>query len=116
MGSRAALDFFAGAMGLGRRRTPRYTVLHCVKLITTTGEHPATMRDLSLTGALVEGANLPPPGTYVFLTRGMLEIFAHVVWADGNRSGIEFEEPLSETELLAQVNPPEPSTAFQPHL
>ena len=60
MASRAALDLFH-ADG-GTRREPRYTLLLCVKLLTARGLLSARLRDLSLSGAMVEGHDLPAPG------------------------------------------------------
>jgi hypothetical protein len=103
MASRAALDLFD--TDSGTRREPRYSLLLCVKLLTSRGMLPARLRDLSLSGALIEGPALPPPGSALFLVRGHLEISARVAWRRGDRAGLEFNTPLTEAELLAEVNP-----------
>jgi hypothetical protein len=110
MASRAALDLFH--TGEGTRREPRYTLLLCVRLLTPRGMLPARLRDLSLSGAMVEGPDLPPPGAALFLIRGNLELSARVAWRRGDRAGLEFHTPLTEEQLLAEVNPscPMPAT------
>ena len=103
MASRAALDLFH-ADG-GTRREPRYTLLLCVKLLTARGLLSARLRDLSLSGAMVEGHDLPAPGAAVFLIRGPMELSARIAWRSGDRAGLEFHTPLTEAELFAEVNP-----------
>ena len=103
MASRAALDLFD--KDESDRREPRYTLLLCVKLLTSRGLLAARLRDLSLSGALVEGVDLPPPGSGLFLVRGELEIAARVAWRRDGRAGLEFPVPLTEAQLLSEVNP-----------
>ncbi|MDB5722505.1 MAG: hypothetical protein JWP15_3123 [Alphaproteobacteria bacterium] len=103
MASRAALDLF-GNPGI-ERREPRYSLLLCVKLQTGRGTLPAKLRDLSLSGALVEGYDLPPAGSTLFLVRGDLELSARVAWQRDNRAGLEFHIPLTEEQLVSEVNP-----------
>jgi hypothetical protein len=103
MASRAALDLFQQD-GEGRRE-PRFSLLLCVKLLTARGALPARLRDLSLSGALVEGYGLPPAGSTLFLVRGDLELSARVAWQRDDRAGLEFHIPLTESQLIAEVNP-----------
>ena len=84
MASRAALDLFH--TDGGTRREPRYTLLLCVKLLTARGMLSAKLRDLSLSGAMVEGHDLPAPGAAVFLVRGPLELSARIAWRSGDRA------------------------------
>jgi hypothetical protein len=103
MASRAALDLFQ-RNGEGRRE-PRYSLLLCVRLLSARGALPAKLRDLSLSGALVEGYGLPPAGSTLFLVRGDLELSARVAWQRGDRAGLEFHIPLTEAQLIAEVDP-----------
>ena len=105
MASRYALHLFDSPEV---RREPRYSLLLCVKLLTARGAIPAKLRDLSLTGAQVEGYDLPPEGSSLFLVRGDLELSARVAWRGDNRAGLEFHIPLTEAQLLAEVNPSAP--------
>ena len=103
MASRAALELFHTDGGV--RREPRFSLLLCVKLLSARGMAPARLRDLSLSGAMIEGFDLPPPGTNLFLIRNNLELSARVAWRDGDRAGLEFHAPLTEAQLLAEIDP-----------
>jgi hypothetical protein len=87
-----------------QRRSVRFRVILSAKLMTTTSEHNVTLRDISATGALAEGAQVPPSGKDVMLKRGALDVLARVVWSDGVRCGLEFDEPISEADLLMHMN------------
>ena len=105
MGSHALLSFADGAPE--QRRSPRYRVLLIARLVTTSCERIVKLRDLSTTGAMIEGPRIPPPGADILLQRGALEVFGTIVWAKGMQAGIEFDEPLTETMLWMQVNAPQ---------
>src|SRR4051812_17651724 len=53
------------------------------------------IRNVSETGALIEGADLPPLGAEVLLSRGETEIDAIVAWAVGSRRGVHFSHPVA---------------------
>lgn len=114
MASRAMLSLVGEEQD--QRRSSRFRVIISAKLVTTTDEHSVTLRDLSATGALAEGSRLPPTGKDVILTRGSLEAFARIVWNDGVRCGLEFDEPIPDRELLTHLNwqPERPTPATQP--
>lgn len=100
------------------RRNARHRVLLSATLLTTTDEFRVRLRDLSATGAKVEGARLPPPGTDVVLKRGALELFGSVAWREEDHSGIQFEDPVEEAELLRAVGcaaPASPAPSLEPY-
>jgi hypothetical protein len=88
------------------RRSPRFRVLLVARLITTCGERIVKLRNISATGAMIEGDRLPPEGTDILLRRGSLELFATLVWVEGKQAGLEFDVPLTQAELWMQVNAP----------
>jgi hypothetical protein len=51
------------------------------------------IRNLSETGALIEGSGLPTAGTSVILKRGDLQVAATIAWAGGERRGVRFDSP-----------------------
>ena len=55
---------------------------------------PVRIRNLSETGAMVEGAGLPEAGMPLILTRGDLQVAATVAWAAGARRGVRFGGPI----------------------
>lgn len=86
-----------------------FRLLLGAKLVTTTGEMPVMLRELSSAAAVVTGERMPSVGTDIILKRGRLETLATVAWTDGTRARLEFEDPLSGIDLLAQMNPIGPS-------
>ena len=63
---------------------------------------PVRVRNISRTGALVEGATLPPVGTVVRLSRASLSASGSVIWIEQGRAGLEFEAPIGVSEWLPQ--------------
>src|SRR4051812_4223764 len=57
--------------------------------------YPVRIRNVSETGALIEGAELPEAGAEVLLSRGETEIDAIVAWASGSRRGVHFSHPVA---------------------
>src|SRR4051794_29495874 len=53
------------------------------------------IRNVSETGALIEGADLPEAGQEILLSRGQTEIDAIVAWASGSRRGVHFSRPVA---------------------
>ncbi len=53
------------------------------------------LRDLSATGARIEGNGLPPAGAAVLITRGALQAGGTIVWRDHKGCGVRFEHSLS---------------------
>ena len=105
MGSQTGLSLVTNDEPLTRRDSLRHRALLLAKLDTTTTEHVVRLRDLSATGALLEGENIPRPGTDIILKRGSLEVLATVMWVRDNHGGVAFELPLTEGEVWAQINP-----------
>jgi hypothetical protein len=87
-----------------RRRADRLRLLLSARLLTTLDEYPVTLRDISITGAMVEAGRLPAQGVDVLLQRGEMEIFSEVVWVDGRRAGLEFETPLNLDEFVTKFS------------
>ena len=56
---------------------------------------PMRVRNLSASGALVEGAGLPPDGSAIVLRRGTLEAVGSVAWVGLGKAGLAFSEPVA---------------------
>ena len=56
------------------------------------------IRNLSETGAMVEGAGLPEAGMPLVLMRGDLQVAATIAWAAGGRRGVRFAGPTPVNE------------------
>ena len=59
-------------------------------LYSAAGSCPIHIRNMSLTGALIEGSILPDQSMEVTLRRGSLEAAARIVWRAGRKAGIAF--------------------------
>ena len=66
---------------------------------------PVRIRNLSETGAMVEGTGLPDAGMKLVLTRGDLHVSAVVAWAAGARRGIRFDGPTPVQEWTGAAKP-----------
>jgi hypothetical protein len=61
---------------------------------------PIKIRNMSLSGALLEGGALPPIGEYLSLRRGELAISGHVVWRQQGKAGLCFDHAVEVTDWL----------------
>lgn len=104
MAERGALDRLTELFAGNRRTEPRYSVLLTGQAISATGSGRVIIRDLSLSGAQIEGAPLPPLGRLLILKKGALEAAARIAWREGNRAGVQFEQPLAAESLFALVD------------
>jgi hypothetical protein len=59
---------------------------------------PVRIRNLSETGAMIEGAGLPEAGMPLILMRGDLQVAATIAWASGGRRGVRFGGPTPVNE------------------
>lgn len=66
---------------------------------------PVRIRNLSETGAMVEGAGLPDAGMKLVLARGDLHVSAVVAWAAGSRRGVRFDGPTPVEEWTGGAKP-----------
>ncbi|NNM76637.1 hypothetical protein HJG53_06960 [Sphingomonas sp. ID1715] len=62
--------------------------------------HPVFVRNLSTSGAMVDGRLLPLPGESVVLHRDEQRIPATVIWATGNRCGLSFAVQVRVEQLI----------------
>ena len=96
------------------RRKPRFRVLLNAELVTTTDEQAVIVRDISIGGARLEAQRPIARGRDVILRRGTIELFAQIRWLSGNECGIEFDDAISEVEMLAFLHEPAKRSAFIP--
>lgn len=61
---------------------------------------PVRIRNLSITGAMVEGPVLPRSGGRVRLCRGSLEVSAEIVWCKDGAAGLRFETSVTVADWL----------------
>jgi len=66
---------------------------------------PVHIRNMSLSGALVEGAILPQRDEPVTLRRGSLQAAAKVVWLAGRKAGVAFGAKVQVLEWMSRTPP-----------
>lgn len=111
---------FGKSEGGGRRSAVR-SAAPLIGLVTTLDRtRSAVILDVSATGARLRGKDLPSKFADFFINVDGVVTFATVQWEDGDDRGIEFDGPLSETDLklleqrvaAARGMPPEIKAAF----
>lgn len=87
---------------IGRRRASRARLQVSATLQSIARDARVTVRNLSCTGAMVEGEDLPRAGRTVLFKRDGIEEMATIIWSEGGRCGLEFFEPISHDEVVRQ--------------
>ena len=83
-----------------QRCEPRSNLLVVATLYSDSGSSPVRLRNLSRSGALLEGAVLPQPGARVQLCRGSLRAAGQVVWSKDGRAGVRFDSTVTVADWL----------------
>ncbi|HEY1125885.1 MAG TPA: EAL domain-containing protein [Sphingobium sp.] len=92
----AANDGHAIAQGYKSSREPRMTMLRTVSLIHGENNYTGRIRNISSSGALIEGLSDVPQGTIFNIEfGGHYRARGHCRWSRGDRMGIEFDAPVS---------------------
>jgi len=84
----------------GRRSEPRACVLLVGSAEALSGNKSVTLLDVSMTGARIEGRDLPQVGKEIILKSGPVDTFGTIIWAASERCGVKFDEPLELRHLL----------------
>lgn len=82
------------------RIEPRTNMFVMASLSAQGASGPVKVRNLSPTGALVEGGALPMPGEPVSLLRGSLRSDGKVVWCQNGRAGLRFNALVHVSDWL----------------
>ena len=85
------------------QRQPRRRVALSGRFETLSSRHSLSIKNLSCKGALVEGEELPEIDREGVLVSDRLDCYCRVVWADGDRRGLEFDEPI-EMSLVIELH------------
>jgi hypothetical protein len=78
-------------MGGEQPRSPRKNLMLAATIDAGGTRVPVRIRNLSETGAMLDGAALPDPGTSLKLLRSEIEVGAIVVWREAGRCGVRFD-------------------------
>lgn len=86
---------------IGRRESRRVRVFLPASIETLHGNQAADLTSLSCTGAAVSLQTVPKLSADLVLRCGSLEAFCTVVWVKPGRCGLEFEEPITDADVLS---------------
>jgi hypothetical protein len=70
------------------------------KLQTVHGRATGYLLNLSCHGAMVQTVEPPARGNTVVIVCGPLDVLGTVVWAEHERFGVEFDEPISDAMVI----------------
>ena len=90
------------------RRTSRSKVLLQAEIEVAGTSLPVKLRDLPVSGALIEGVCLPAEGSCLLLRRNDLQVSGLLAWSDGTHAGVAFDTPIKPEDVLRTVRPPQP--------
>jgi hypothetical protein len=97
------MDMSQSAQNRQSRRSP---VFLTATLEGGDGAISVLLRNMSETGALVEGDRLPEEGANVFFERKSIRVEARVVWVHERYAGVAFNRELQREELLRNIPQP----------
>ena len=93
------MNAFGTSKGGGRRSAARSVAPLIAMVSTLSKTHSAHLLDVSSTGALLTGKNLPVRGEDVLVSIEGLKAFGVIVRSNGEERGVEFEPPLQAGEV-----------------
>lgn len=83
------------------RVAPRTNMFIAATMCWEQHRNPVKVRNMSITGALVESPVVPTTGSSVLLVRGSYSAAGRVVWADKNRCGLHLTASVNVRDWLA---------------
>jgi hypothetical protein len=95
MSAPTAVEFQGPESADNRRVAPRTFLMLAATARCSGGVVAVRIRNVSETGALIEGEGLPGAGETILLSRGETEIDAVIAWVSGVRRGIHFSRAIS---------------------
>ena len=85
------------------RREERTHLFVAASLTSSGGSCPVHIRNISPTGALVEGGQLPEQGSSGRLRRGNLEASVRVIWKAGRKAGLAFSTTIHVADWMPRT-------------
>ena len=67
------------------------------------GSSPVHIRNMSLSGALIEAPLLPDPGSRISLRRGQLHAAGEIAWRRDRRAGVSLDAMVAVADWMARV-------------
>lgn len=83
------------------RIAPRTNMFIAAIMQVAGGTCPVRIRNMSRSGALVEAAVLPPPGSAVALVRSVYRVTGKVAWSKGGLCGVKLDSTVTVADWMA---------------
>ncbi len=83
-----------------RRAFPRVPVVLAASALAIARSRSVVVTDLSLEGAKLDGRDLPPAGDDVLMVVGSLDTMGTVVWCEGDKCGVQFDEAIVDETIV----------------
>jgi PilZ domain len=90
---------FGNSPPRGRRAAPRAQVLLIVELSIGANRFPATLLDISRTGAKLRHVGSIAAGEDVEFRAGNVQVPGEVVWCEGSECAVAFDLPIAASEV-----------------
>ena len=90
---------FGISQARGRRSMPRTQAPSGALLSMSAGDYPATIIDISRTGARLRSEFLPNVGQQLSFSADDVHAVAEVVWCGAGNCAIEFDTPIAVSEV-----------------
>lgn len=84
----------------GKRSAPRARIGLQATLETLDSRRSVLLENLSATGARIQLADPPRPGSDVIIQCGKIDVMARVIWASRDTCGIHFDDPAKLDDIL----------------
>lgn len=81
-------------------REARTNLFAMATVYAATGSMPVKVRNLSSTGARIEGPVLPPEDAQICLRRGDLEVSGKIIWCREGNAGVRFDSKVKVADWL----------------
>ena len=85
------------------RRQPRTHLFVAATLYADGGSNPVHIRNMSQSGALIEGSVLPEVGYRVSLKRGPLQASGHIAWRVERRAGVKLDTSVHVSDWMSRL-------------
>lgn len=103
MACRFGVEYLASQPNLDHRSQPRSNVFLSASLMVGPVALPVRVRNLSASGALLDGGSLPPPGTSIRLVRGDLTAEGEIAWQSGGQAGVRFNGTIDVAAWVKKI-------------
>lgn len=84
------------------RQQPRTHLFVSATLYADNGSTPVHIRNMSPSGALIEGAVLPDVGFRISLKRGLLQANGHIAWRTDRRAGVRLDAAVCVADWMSR--------------